>query len=73
MGDNARAAKEMHVDLNNIHDPDPAQTERNLQLLLSRIHAMGGNTVYRQAFADPDGHGTACFVDGAERLPHCTT
>lgn len=37
VGDNARTAKVMHVDLDNIHDPDPAQTERNLQLLLSRI------------------------------------
>ena len=73
VGDNARAAKVMHVDLDNIHNPDPAQTKRNLQLLLSRIQAMGVNRVYPQAFADPAGHGTACFVDGAERLPPCTT
>jgi len=59
VGDNARAAKVMHVDLDNIHDPNPAQTERNLQLLLSRIRAMGVNTVYLQAFADPDGNGAA--------------
>jgi biofilm PGA synthesis lipoprotein PgaB len=45
LGNNARAAKVMHVDLDNIHDPDPAQTERNGQLLLSRIRAMGVNTV----------------------------
>lgn len=45
LGNNARAAKVMHVDLDNIHDPDPAQTERNRQLLLSRIRAMGVNTV----------------------------
>ena len=57
--DNARAAKVMHVDLDNIHDPDPAQTERNLQLLLRRIRAMGVNTVYLQAYADPDGNGAA--------------
>ena len=31
------------------------------------------NTVYLQACADPDGHDTACFVNGAERLPPCTT
>lgn len=60
--DNARAAKVMHVDLDNIHDPDPAQTERNLQLLLRRIRAMGVNTVYLQAFADPDGNGAADAV-----------
>ena len=58
-GDNLRAAKVMHVDLDNIHDPDPAQTERNLRLLLARIRAMGVNTVYLQAFADPDGNGAA--------------
>jgi biofilm PGA synthesis lipoprotein PgaB len=58
-GDNSRAAKVMHVDLDNIDDPDPAQTERNLQLLLERIRAMGVNTVYLQAYADPDGNGAA--------------
>ena len=57
--DSSRAVKVMHVDLDNIHDPDPAQTERNLQLLLRRIRAMGVNTVYLQAFADPDGNGAA--------------
>lgn len=61
-GDNERPAKVMHVDLDNIHDPDPAQTERNLQLLLRRIRAMGVNTVYLQAFADPDGNGAADAV-----------
>lgn len=59
LGDSSRAAKVMHVDLDNIDDPDPAQVERNLQLLLERIRAMGVNTVYLQAFADPDGNGAA--------------
>lgn len=57
--DTLRAAKVMHVDLDNIHDPDPKETERNLQLLLERIRAMGVNTVYLQAYADPDGNGAA--------------
>ncbi len=57
--DSRRPAKVMHVDLDNIDDPDPAQVERNLQLLLQRIRAMGVNTVYLQAFADPDGNGAA--------------
>ena len=57
--DHWRAAKVMHVDLDAIHDPKPAQTERNLSLLLARINAMGVNTVYLQAFADPDGDGVA--------------
>lgn len=59
LGDTSRAAKVMHVDLDNIDDPDPAQVERNLQLLLQRITAMGVNTVYLQAYADPDGNGAA--------------
>lgn len=59
IGDNSRPAKVMHVDLANINDLDPAQVERNLQLLLERIRAMGVNTVYLQAYADPDGNGAA--------------
>ena len=58
-GDGARPATVMHVDLDYIDDPDPAQVERNLQSLLERIRAMGVNTVYLQAFADPDGNGAA--------------
>jgi len=57
--DTWRAVKAMHVDLDQIHDPNPSQTERNLALLLGRIDAMGVNTVYLQAFADPDGNGAA--------------
>lgn len=56
---NRRALKVMHVDLDNIHDPDAAQQERNLDLLIRRINAMGVNTVFLQAFADPDGDGAA--------------
>jgi biofilm PGA synthesis lipoprotein PgaB len=62
LGDASRAAKVMHVDLDNIDDPDPAQVERNLDLLLERIRAMGVNTVYLQAYADPDGDGAADAV-----------
>ncbi|NDE23061.1 MAG: poly-beta-1,6-N-acetyl-D-glucosamine N-deacetylase PgaB, partial [Synechococcaceae bacterium WB9_3_282] len=61
-GDNTRAVKVMHVDLDNIFDPNPAQIERNLQLLLRRIREMGVNTVYLQAYADPDGNGAADAV-----------
>ncbi len=49
----------MHVDLDYVYDPDPAQQEKNLGLLLDRVKAMGVNTVYLQAFADPDGDGVA--------------
>lgn len=57
--DNDRPQKIMHVDLDYIYDPDPAQQERNLGHLLDRIVLMGVNTVYLQAFADPDGNGAA--------------
>ena len=59
LGDTSRSARVMHVDLDYIDDPDPAQVERNLKLLLARIRAMGVNTVFLQAYADPDGNGAA--------------
>jgi biofilm PGA synthesis lipoprotein PgaB len=48
-----------HVDLDYIYDPDPQQTERNLERLMYRIQALGVSTVYLQAYADPDGDGNA--------------
>ncbi|NIR61024.1 MAG: poly-beta-1,6-N-acetyl-D-glucosamine N-deacetylase PgaB [Gammaproteobacteria bacterium] len=48
-----------HVDLDYLDDPDPAQRKANLDALLDRIKAMEINTVYLQAFADPDGDGVA--------------
>ncbi len=47
----------MHLDLDYVYDPDPVQQEKNLGRLLDRVKAMGVNTVYLQAFADPDGDG----------------
>jgi biofilm PGA synthesis lipoprotein PgaB len=49
----------VHVDLDYLYDSDPQQVERNLGLLLDRIKALQINTVYLQAFADPDGDGMA--------------
>ncbi|MBY4895434.1 poly-beta-1,6-N-acetyl-D-glucosamine N-deacetylase PgaB [Cupriavidus sp. AU9028] len=46
-----------HVDLDYVYDPDPAQLERNLDKLVQRIFEMKINTVFLQAFADPDGDG----------------
>lgn len=60
--DDARTTKAAHVDLDYIYDPDPAQQEKNLNLLLDRIKILGVNTVYLQAFADPDGDGAADYV-----------
>ena len=47
------------VDLDYIYDADPAQQEKNLGQLVDRIKELGINTVYLQAFADPDGDGSA--------------
>ena len=49
----------IQVDLDYVYDPDPAQTERNLDLLVQRIHDIGPSHVFLQAFADPDGDGAA--------------
>ncbi|SJM96092.1 putative polysaccharide deacetylase associated with biofilm formation; putative lipoprotein [Crenothrix polyspora] len=48
-----------HVDLDYIYDADPLQVDRNLGKLLDRIEKLRINTVYLQAYADPDGNGNA--------------
>ncbi len=48
-----------HVDLDYIYDDDEEQTTRNLDMLLDRIKASGANTVFLQAYSDPDGDGNA--------------
>ena len=48
-----------HIDMDYIYDEDPEQVEVNLSKLLDRIKAMRINTVFLQAFADPDGDGNA--------------
>lgn len=60
--DDARTTKAAHIDLDYIYDPDPEQQERNLGDLLDRIKNLGVNTVYLQAFADPDANGAADYV-----------
>ncbi len=60
--DNNRPQKIMHVDLDYIYDKNPEQVERNLGHLLDRIREMGVNTVYLQAFSDPDANGSADMV-----------
>ncbi|VVN15258.1 Poly-beta-1,6-N-acetyl-D-glucosamine N-deacetylase [Pseudomonas fluorescens] len=47
----------VHVDLDNVYDPDPAQQDINLGKLVQRMADMGANTVFLQAFADPKGDG----------------
>ncbi len=55
----ASPIRAVQVDLDYVYDPDPAQHERNLGALVSRIYRLGVNQVYLQAFADPDGDGAA--------------
>lgn len=62
LNDNNRPQKIMHVDLDYIYDPDEKQQERNLDHLIDRINGMGVNTVYLQAFSDPDANGSADMV-----------
>ena len=49
----------MHVDLDYVYDPDPAQQERNLSALIDRVAAVRPRSVFLQAYADPDGDGVA--------------
>lgn len=60
--DDDRSTKAAHIDLDYIYDPDVNQQEKNLDLLLNRLNALGVNTVYLQAFADPDANGAADYV-----------
>jgi biofilm PGA synthesis lipoprotein PgaB len=48
-----------HVDMDYIYDEDEDQTAKNLSALVERIKASGANTVYLQAYSDPDGDGNA--------------
>jgi poly-beta-1,6-N-acetyl-D-glucosamine N-deacetylase len=49
----------VQVDLDYVYDPDPAQQERNLSILLDRIRRMQPTQVWLQAYADPKGDGVA--------------
>lgn len=60
--DDARTTKAAHIDLDYIYDADPIQQEKNLGALLDRIKSLSVNTVYLQAFADPDANGAADYV-----------
>lgn len=49
----------MHVDIDTVYDPNPEQQHKNISALFDRIEALAISTVYLQAYADPDGNGTA--------------
>ncbi len=70
VSDEDRPQSIAHVDLDAIYDADPAQQERNLSHLLDRLQWLNVNTVYLQAFADPDANGSADAVYfPSRRLP----
>ncbi len=49
----------VHIDLDYVYDADPQQQYKNLSQLLDRIKALQVNTVFLQAYSDPDGNGAA--------------
>ena len=49
----------MHIDLDYVFDTDKAQQQRNIQALIQRIQNIRPNTIFLQAFADPDANGSA--------------
>lgn len=55
--ENTQTLRVMHVDLDYVFDEDVEQMERNLGQLIQRVADMRVNTVFLQAFADPDGDG----------------
>lgn len=49
----------LQIDLDAVYDDDPAQIDRNLDALIERVNRIGPSHVFLQAFADPDGNGSA--------------
>ena len=54
-----RPLRVIHLDMDYINDNDSKQVERNLDSVVERIRSSGANTVYLQAYSDPDGDGSA--------------
>jgi biofilm PGA synthesis lipoprotein PgaB len=55
----SRALRVVQLDMDYIFDADEKQTERNLDAVVQRILDSRANTVYLQAYSDPDGDGNA--------------
>ncbi len=49
----------MHIDLDYVFDTDKDQQQRNIQALIQRIQNIRPNTIFLQAFANPDANGSA--------------
>ncbi len=48
----------MHIDIDYVYDDDKKQQQQNIQALLKRINVIQPNTIFLQAFADPDANGS---------------
>lgn len=53
------SVRALQVDLDAVYDPDPVQQARNIDVLIERVKQIGPSHVFLQAFADPDGNGSA--------------
>ena len=49
----------MQIDLDLLYDDDPKKQQKKMDILIERVKEMAINTVYLQAFSDPDGDGNA--------------
>lgn len=58
----------VQVDLDYVFDPDPVQQDKNLNMLVERVRNLGVNTVFLQAFANPEGDGLARELYFANRV-----
>ena len=54
-----RSLRVAHLDMDYLYDKDAGQTGRNVDAVVKRIKDMHINTVFLQAYADPDGDGNA--------------
>lgn len=54
----ASIARVMHIDMDYVYDPDPAQQRKNIDKLIQRVFDMKITHVFLQAYADPEGNGT---------------
>ncbi|NNH15612.1 poly-beta-1,6-N-acetyl-D-glucosamine N-deacetylase PgaB [Acinetobacter sp. ANC 4282] len=48
----------MHIDIDYVYDKDKKQQQENIQALIERIQQIQPNTIFLQAFADPDANGS---------------
>lgn len=47
----------MHIDLDYVYDPNPAQQSKNIDQLIQRVYDMRISHVFLQAYSDPKGDG----------------